>query len=302
MKRLLGPVLLVLGLLAAGCGGGDGGPSNPDGGGGGNTFTATIDGEAWSAAPNVISVTAGGTPRDGTLLITGVESPSGVALALMIGFIAGPATQPLGVNPLSTPGGSASVGGGGDGWITPMNGAAGFVTITTRTDKRIAGTFNFTAAHFDPAHIPANLMVTAGAFDITVDAGLPPLPTGVGSTAIATIGGAPWNGATIIGLQPTPGAITIQVDNTAYSISLNSAVPVSAGGTYGIPSQISMMVSRSGTPDAWWGGLGADIGTLTIATLDGNRLIADFSATLPSMQEEAPLAVTGGAINVYMQQ
>lgn len=302
MKRLLGPVLLVLGLLVAGCGGGDGGPTNPGGGDGGSTMTATIGGTAWKAASNAIFVNAGGTARDGTLVITGVESPSGISVVLLIGFISGPATQPLGVNGLSTPGGIASVGGGGDGWTTPMSGAAGFVTITTRTATRIAGTFNFTAAHVDPAHIPANLTVTGGAFDITVDAGLPPLPTGVGSTAIGNIGGAPWNGATILGWQPAPGAITIQVDNTAYSISLISAVPVSAGGTYGIPSQISMLVQRYGTADAWWGGLGADVGTLTVSTLDGNRLIAAFSATLPSLQEEAPLAITGGAINVYLQQ
>ncbi len=305
MGRIVGSALLVIALLAVGCGGGDD-PANPDGGGGGggggNTFTATVDGQAFKADANTIQVT-GNNPatRQGTLAISGYQVSTGIGLIVTISFFIGPASQPLGVNPGTNPGGIGMVTIAPDSWTTPFSGAAGFVTLTARTDKRIAGTFDFTAAGALPATVPATRVVTSGAFDITIDAGLPPLPTGVGSTAIATIGGTPWNAATIVGIHPGAGTFSLAADNTAYSISLVPKVPVAAGNAYGIPSQMGITVSRTGTADSWWGGLGADIGTVTITTFDANRLIASFNGTLPPLAGVGTLTVTGGAINAYLE-
>lgn len=301
MARRLEVASIAVALLAAGCGGGD--SSGPGGGGqDGNTFTARIDGQAWSASGGTISVSGSPTPtRQGTLVVSGAETASGIVLLLSVSFIVGPATQPLGVNTGSNPGGSGSVSSGAKLWMTPFDGASGFVTFTARTSNRIAGTFHFTA-RANPGTSPATTTVTEGAFDITVPAGLPPLPTGVGSTAIATFGGTPWNAATIVGSRPAPDLFVLAADNTSYSMTLLPKVPVAAGNTYGIPSQIGLTVIRTGTADSWWGGTGADVGTVTIGTLQADRLVATFSATLPPLAGAAPLAVSGGAVNAYLQQ
>ncbi len=292
--------LLLLVGLAAGCGGGDNGPVNP-GGGGGNTFTATIDGQAWASDTALIQVSGSAAPtRTGTLVISGFQASSGRSLSLILSFFIGPATQPLGVNTGTTPGGTATVSATPNSWLTPLNGAAGFVTLTARTDQRIAGSFFFTADALAGA-TPATRAVTAGAFDITIDAGLPPLPTGVGSTAIASLGGTPWNAATIVGLIPGSGIFSLGADNTAYSISISPKLPVAAGNTYGIPSQMNMTVIRTGTADSWAAITGPDIGTVTITTFEANRLVASFSATLPPLNAPSSLTVTGGAVNAYLQ-
>ena len=187
-------------------------------------------------------------------------------------------------------------------WSTPLNGASGFVTITARTDKRIAGTFHCTTAGILPSITPPTRSVTDGSFDVTIDAGLPPLPTGVGSTEIATIGGTPFNGATIVGINAGGGIFSVGADNTVYSISLLPKIPVTAGNTYGIPSQMSITLAEMGTTNSWWGGLGADIGSVTITTFNANRLIATFNGTLPVLGgAPATMTVTGGAINAYLE-
>jgi hypothetical protein len=302
MKRMLRPALLALGLLAVGCGGDDG-PAGPSGGGGGgaggNAFTGTIDGQPWKADANAIAVSGSATPtRQGTLTLIGINTATGVSVSLTLSFIVGPATQPLGVN-ITNPGGIASVVNGSKSWLTPLSGAAGFVTITARTSTRIAGTFFFTA-DANVGTTPATTTVTNGAFDITVAAGLPDLPTGVGSTTIANLGGTPWNAATIVGTNPGAGVFAYSASNTDYSLTITPKMPVSAGNTYGIPSQIAMTVIQTGGGSSWWGGLGADVGTLTITTFDANRMIATFSATLPPLSGASSLAVTGGAINKHL--
>ena len=196
------------------------------------------------------------------IIISGYESASGRGLSLAISFFIGPATQPLGVNAGTTPGGSGTVLAPPDSWLTPMNGAACLVTLSARTANRVAGTFNFTAEAVAGA-TPATRVVTGGAFDITVAAGLPPLPTGVGSTMMATVGGAPW---------------------------------------YGVPSQMGITVSRPGGTDSWWGGLGADIGTVTITTFAADCLVAGVSGNLVPLNAASGLVLSGGAVNAYLAQ
>lgn len=297
--RALTPALLLLIILTTGCGGGDG-PADPDGGGD-NTFTATIDGQAWASDTNLISVSGSASPtRTGTLALTGYQASSGRSLMLSLSFFIGPASQPLGVNIGTTPGGIGTVTVAANSWLTPLSGAAGFVTLTARTDTRIAGTFHFTADALAGA-VPATRSVTDGAFDITIDAGLPPLPTGVGSTVVATVGGAPWYAATIVGLNPGAGVFSLGADNTAYSISITPKIPVAAGNAYGIPSQMNLTVIRTGTADSWAAITGPDIGTVTITVFTADRMVASFEAALPPLNATAPLTVADGAINAYLQ-
>ena len=261
-------------------------------------MTATLAGQAWAADEFTVAVSGSSTPtRDGALLISGTRLSDGSTIVLSLAFMSGPATQPLGVNPASTPGGLGSVLYASKSWLTPLDGASGFVTITARTATRLAGTFHFTAAESAGS---ATLAVTGGAFDVTDEGGLPPLPTGVGSTVIATLGGAPWNAATIAGLGGGTGGFTFSAGSAAYLLVLSPKVPVSAGNTYGIPSQASLQVSRTGTIDAWTGGTGADVGTLTVTALTADRLVASFSGTLPHLNGGSALTVTGGAANVFL--
>lgn len=305
MKRLSGIATLVLGLVAVGCGGGDDGGelAGPGpGGGGGNTFSATIDGTAWKSDTNLISITGSATPtRPGTLLISGYQASSDRSLLLMLSFIIGPATQPLGVNIGTNPGGTGSVTLTSDIWLTPLSGQAGFVTITARTDKRIAGTFNFTAEALVGGTLPATRTITSGAFDITIDAGLPALPTGVGSTSTATLGVTPWNAATIVGLNPGAGSFSVSAANTAYTIAFSPQVPITTPGDYGIPSEVLVQVNQTGTANGWAAVTGPDIGTFNISYLDANRLVATFSGTLPNITVGAALTIANGTLNAYLQ-
>lgn len=302
-------VVLALGLLAIGCGGGDdgGGPAGPGnggggGGGGGNSFTATIDGTNWSSDKNLIQVSGSATPtRQGLLIISGYSVAAKRNVTLDLSYIVGPATQPLGVNTGSNPGGAAGVTINTDLWLTPLNGKAGFVTITARTDKRIAGTFNFTAEPAVPGTLPATRTVTNGKFDITVDAGLPPLPTGVGSTTTANLGGTPWNGATIVGIRTGPSVFGVTSSTTEYQMSFTTGVPISSTGAYGIGTQMILQVLEIGSGNAWAAVGGPDAGTLNITSLDANRVIGNFTATLPRVGGGTALTITSGTLNAYLQ-
>jgi hypothetical protein len=304
-RRLVATTLALLSILTiSACGGGGGGgPTGPGGGGGGggNAFTAVIDGVNWASDASAISVSGNSAPtREGMLIITGHETSSGRSLSLAISFLGGPAVQPLGVNTGTTPGGSGTVIVAPNSWLTPFSGAAGLITLTERTATRIVGTFNFTAAALASA-TPAQRVVTGGAFDITVAAGLPPLPTGVGSTVAATIGGAPWYAATVVGLNSGSGVFSLSAGNTAYSLTFVPKVPVSAGNTYGIPSQMAVTALRDGSTDSWWGGLGADIGSVTVSTFGADRLVATFNGVLVPLNAAAGLSLAGGAINAHLQ-
>lgn len=306
MKTSRWSVLFALGLLAVGCGGGsDGGPAGPGGGGGGggggNSFTATIDGVAWKSDASLIQVTGDASPtRQGTLIISGYQVSSMRGVTLDLGFIIGPATQPLGVNPASNPGGTGSVIVTPDIWMSPFSGKAGFVTITARTDKRVAGTFHFVSEPLVPGTLPATRTVEDGTFDITVASGLPALPTGVGSTSTANLGGTPWNGATIVGLHPGPGVFGLGVTTTEYSVNLTPVVPVSVG-TWDIPTQVTIQISKIGTTDAWAAVGGASIGSIIITQFDANRLVATYNANVPRQGGGASLNVTSGTVNAYLQ-
>ena len=112
MKRMTASALLLVLLLAVGCGGEDdpAGPGDGGGGGGGSkSLVAKIDGVQFTADQLTIQVT-GNNPatRQGTLIISGAQASSNRTLSVIVSFIVGPATQPLGVNTASTPGASST--------------------------------------------------------------------------------------------------------------------------------------------------------------------------------------------------
>jgi hypothetical protein len=300
MNRKLTLALLVVAMTAWSCGDDGEGPSDPGNGGGNSTFTATIDGAAWTSDAGMIQLTGPASPTpEGTLAISGYQASNGRGVQLLLSFISGPTSQPLGVNVGTNPGGVGSVLVAGNTWLTPLSGAAGIVNITARTDKRIAGTFDFTALTQAPGTVPDIRAVTGGSFDITVDGGLPPLPTGVGSTATAMIEGLDWVGSTVVGGNTGAGLFEITAINTAYTVVISTNVPLSVG-TYDIATDATIQVSRMTTPDVWVA-TGEMAGWIDITTFDSDRLVATFAADLPRVGGGANLSISDGTINVFLE-
>jgi hypothetical protein len=292
MKTTLVRALMAAALLAMGCGGDDD-PNGP-GGGGGNIYRANIDGASWSAVSSTIQVTGGGDPRLGTIVISGGNA-GGDAIVLTLSFIGGTGTYPLGVNQGTNAGGTGSVVDVPNTWLTPLSGAAGTVEITTRSATRIAGTFEFTAAPLGGGG--PDVAVTGGEFDITIDSGLPALPTGGGSIMTADIDGEEWNGATItqVGNGSSFGGAT-----TEYSINFAGAVSPGAFDLGPGPGRWQCQILRIGTGDSWYVGTSDSVGTIIFATVLPGRMQGLFYGTLPPLTGTDSLVVTDGFFSVYL--
>jgi hypothetical protein len=299
MKRLVGALVIIVGFFVAGCGS-DEAPTNPNngsgGGGGGTTiFKAKIDGVDWAATSNTVQVT-GNTPANpqGTISISGGNITSGIGMGLTLSYISGTGTYAFGVNPGSSAGGVATVSDAPDSWSTPLNGASGSITISTRTATRIAGTFQFTASPVLGGG--PDVAVTAGEFDITVSAGLPDLPTGLPSAMHATMGGVFWNGATIVGIA---GGASFGGSTTEYSINFVAKVPIVAGGQYDIGADFTVLAMRVGTTDSWAVTVEDSVGYMNFITATSDRVQGFFGGTLPEMGTAAmPLEILGGFFSV----
>ena len=297
-RRILG-ALLVSGVIGLGCGSDGGGPTGPGNtNDGGTGFTARIDGSAWSSNANTIQVTGNpSNPGPGQLIISGIEAGTGRGIQLILSYIDGPGSYPFGVNFLTTPGGTASVIIAPNSWLTPFSGAAGSVEITARTATRIAGTFAFTADAIAGA-TPPQRGVTNGAFDITVSTGLPALPTQPGSTMSGTLGGSAWNAATIVASSPAAGLFSLSGNSTEYTITASPKQPVVAGNSYGIPSQMSFTVIRTGTADSWAATSGPDIGTWTVDSFTSEGMSGSFQGTIPGLSVGTSLTIAGGTYSL----
>jgi hypothetical protein len=291
MKPLRFPfVALATALVLAACGGGD----DPMGPGAGGPFTATIAGQPWQSDQISLTTVSAGAVTPGSLVISGTQVGTGGSyrsLILILGFLTGPGTYPLGVNVGTTGGGSGTVavwdGSTSTQYLTPFSGNAGTVQITSLTGSQVVGTFSFTA----PPTLGggASQTVTNGAFDV-------PLPSnfvaatqaGRGSTMTATLGTTAWNGATVLTLG-TAGGYVVSATTDSHIISIAPLVPIVAGTPYSLPNQVQILVSQAGTTNSW-GGPGST-GTITYTTI-GARLIGSFSGTL------APGGATVGSLSV----
>jgi uncharacterized protein DUF6252 len=292
MKTTLVRALMAAALLALGCGGDDD-PTGP-GGGGGNTYRANIDGASWSAVSSTIQVTGGNEPRLGTIVISGGNA-GGNAIVLILSFIGGPGTYPLGVNVGTNAGGTGSVVDVPNTWLTPLSGAAGTVEITARSATRIAGTFQFTAERLGGGG--PDVTVTGGEFDITIESGLPALPTGGGSVMTALLDGVPWNGATItqVGNGSSFGGQT-----TEYSINFAGAVSPGAFDLGAGAGRWECQILRIGTGESWNVGTSDSVGTIIFATVLPGRMQGSFYGTLPPLNASDSLVVTEGFFSVYL--
>lgn len=280
-------------ILTAACSGGGTGPS-----GGGADFSATIAGVGnWTgtslSTQAVIST-------NGSFTITGTNGgANGVALSITLFNIKGPGTYPFGVGG-SVRGGLGTVSQGTAIWSTPLSGSAGTVIITSVSNTRIVGTFNFTATPF-VAGTTGNKEVSSGEFDLPV--------TGSGSITFAdnigslfggptgTLGGAPWNAATVVTVShPSSGTLTIGASNVDYNINVIisgfTGIATYQLGT-GVARTVSVIRFTGGLAN--WGGTNASSGgTLTVTSYTQTRVQGSYNILLqPASGTSGTLALIG---------
>jgi hypothetical protein len=288
-------------LALAGCGEED----NPAGPGAATgPMTATIDGVAWASDAATALAQAPST-LPGMFIVQGSRFESNVVVLIQMTFynVDGPGTYPLGTAS-TVDGGIAMLVDGGDGWNTPLSGAAGTVTITDLTPTRIAGTFAFTAGAA-AGNATGNRVVTDGAFDLALDTGgsLPPLPANAGGHARATIGGTAWNAAGGSALHYGGNLVLAMTsEHMSVTISLGS---VSAPGTYALSETAPLRTITAGGPgggaDCCWGTHSGASGSVTVTGLSATRVVGTFEATLmptPTTAATAPLVVAGGTFDL----
>jgi len=296
---------VACGVILAACGGGGGGgPTGP--GGGSAAFTATINGQAWTADTIGFSVTGNpGVP--GSLIISGVEvvTPTNYrTLSVTVSFIGATGQYPMGINIGTTPGGTASAvvvsGSNVTTYLTALSGAEGTVTITSLTATRMKGTFSFTADE-SPGPGP-QLVVTNGTFDIALPSGFTSVPpANKGSVLSASLGGTAFNGATVTGLGDIGlGSFVVGGLTTVHSVSITTAMAITAPGSYVVGTDVNMSVLNFVTGDSWAALTGAT-GTFTITSIGNGRIVGTFDADLvPMGSTVGNLAVTGGSFDVLV--
>jgi hypothetical protein len=264
-------------------------------------MSANVDGQPWEADQSAITVNGGSsTPFQGTISISGTQLAGGnKTILLVLSFISGPGTYPLGVNFLTNAGGQATYTQAPTSFVTALTGEAGVVTITTRTNTRIAGTFSFLASDITG---PGTVNVTNGEFDITVEGGLPTLPTGSGSEMSANLDADFWNAATILANRQSANQFNLVVTNTEFAMTMTSVVDILAGSVYGIPGQIQLTINRLGTIDSWQAEAGPNVGTVSITESTEGQLVGSFSGVIPQVSGGVtPLTVSDGEFNVFFQ-
>jgi hypothetical protein len=157
------PLLAAL-VIAAGCGG----SSTTEATGNLNinngtlltngTFSATINGTAWSAIGKVIVT----RPTSTSIVLSTTSTTYGMILTLL--NVTAPRIVALTTN--VSDGSVATVANsGGMGWVTGKKVGTGTVTITTLTANHVAGTFTFDADGV--TNTTATLQVRNGTFDVT---------------------------------------------------------------------------------------------------------------------------------------
>lgn len=270
-------VLLMCLASVIACGGG-GGPTGP-GNNGGQQFSATIDGTAWTSG-SIYSSSIGSA--NGTFSIaggTGVQSAATMSLTLF--NISAPGTYPLGVGG-SVPGGIASISQGVQSWSTPLSGAAGTVTVTSVSSTRLRGTFSYTATPFS-GNPTNNRVVSNGVFDMPITAsGSVAVPAHIGSTFGGTLGGAPWNAATVVMVAaPSSGTLTVGASNTGQLINLIIS-GYNGVGVYAMNSGVAryMTVMTVGAIQSWGGSGPLASGTVSVTSATATRIKGTYDVTL----------------------
>ena len=124
------------------------------------TFSATVDGSAWSAEGRV-AVARG---PNNSLIIAAASLTRSLSFTLF--NASAPGTFSLVYAGATTVPSFAILASAGAAWTTNTTGGTGSVVVTTLTSSRVAGTFTFDAPP-SPGQGTTTAHVTGGTFDVT---------------------------------------------------------------------------------------------------------------------------------------
>ena len=165
-------------LIPLGCGGSDnsGAITNPSAtcaATSNGTFTATMNGQAWSACTKAtvqIQSQVLGKDTLNTVSLAGTGFPSGTvayALVMSVSKLGKFTVGAYPVGPTSSTGSNVVVGSSdGTGWGANALSGSGTITVTAFSANHITGTFSFSAPRVTGAGA-ATLQVTNGVFDLS---------------------------------------------------------------------------------------------------------------------------------------
>ncbi len=160
-RQLLALALLVTTMAVSACGSDKGTGPTP---GGSKSMQATVAGAQWAANPLAITAARSGT----VLTIAGSDLKAGTTTQITINLPNVTGTGTFQLNP-NFAGQLAmlnvSTGTTLAAWTTALSPGTGSISITTLTDARVAGTFNFTA-QASAAPATGQRVVSSGTFDI----------------------------------------------------------------------------------------------------------------------------------------
>ncbi|MEO8479301.1 MAG: DUF6252 family protein [Gemmatimonadota bacterium] len=276
-------------------------PPPPPGGG---AVTVLVDGQPFGAVSYAQAVHS----FSGSYILS-VQSVSGVnskAISISLMNIAEAGTYPLGTG-ANVEGGFASYVENGAGWGAALSGEAGSITLTTLSDTRIIGSFNFTGTEHTGG-ASGTRTLTSGSFDlpVTTTGTFVPVPDSKRSMLHATVGGQPYVGSTIGSV--TSGAIyVVSVINTKYSLSfsfngLTAPGPYPVSAVPGILSSVNVGpppgASTTGPLCCWSSALGGS-GSVVVATVTPTRVTGSFAFMINPSSGGAtvPIEVTGGTFS-----
>lgn len=155
-RRFLASLIAAIVVTASACGSDD--PAGP--GLGDGDFTATIDGDDWSANVGAVAT------RNNNIIGLGAGDSDGLSMG--IGFVdAGVGTYPIN----GTSATNALLTEDGKTWVAnSVTGGSGTLTITAIDGSHVAGTFSFTAVPSAGSGATGERAVTNGEFDVEFQA------------------------------------------------------------------------------------------------------------------------------------
>jgi len=312
------PILAVHTAIAVGlfgCGG-DTAPTSTSGGGG--SFSASIDGVAWTADASTAEARHS---QPGKYILGGTKTTGTSQLGLEIDLynIAAAGTYPLGVGDKVFGGvGWVTAASPPTYWLTPFSGTAGTVTITSLSDTRITGSFSYNApAYTVIGNATGTKTVTGGTFDLPVKitGTVGAVAANAGGKMSAVVGGVPWNAANVT-YNKASGNIQFTGDNTSYLVGINLA-SVTGTGTFNLTTSPLRILTVSGPATnptgvncCWGGTVGLvqdtivtlkDVGSVTISTFSATRIAGTFGAVLagvPNTVANGQLVVANGSFDI----
>ncbi len=292
--------MTAVAVLWVACGGGSG--NNAGGGGGGSgAMTASIEGQSFSADQSSSALAStSATVSVYTLTGSHVSGQTYQTLVVSLYNITGPGTYPLGVNS-SNFGGIGTFGENQGAWVTPLNGTAGTIIVSSLTSSRIAGTFNFTGSEL--ANPSATRTVSNGAFDLAITGTPGTVQPYQGSTMKATLGGTAWIGATIVVIAKTGGVYSFggssQTGGAGLGLSNVSITlsGVTAPGTYQLGPATGSTISATYAGTAYRSNFAGSSGSVVVSSVDANRMKGTFSGTFGS-GGASTLTVSNGTFDI----